>query len=262
MTFSYQQHIDAIKDLEIKEHWIITGVPGSRTDMITSWLTTCHPGFHDTFHWSIDTHTGGTLMERPSLFDQGSTNPNMDASNRERIDKLKFWIPQLPATSPTATKSVAAKSHIKPWLFIEAIGEEAFLRDFRIIVIDTAFLYDIDLEEKIKWEFIAKTFLSTFQLRSMPLTLENLKQQPQKVQIEDNYRENLDNYDPRIWDRITFVDYERIITEDGASYILEETGLEQDKIAIDHWKKILPSTHTVEELRTDGEVWSYRRITS
>jgi hypothetical protein len=233
MLYDYDAYVKTLTGLQIKDYYIVTGIAGSRTDMITAWLATCHPHFHDNIQWGIDTHTGASMILPSSVFDQHSDHHDHGIGTQDRIDRLRHWTSLLPVVDHTGTKSIVGKSHMKPWMIVDAVSEQRFATDFKIIAIDTTAMSDRSLADKITWEFVAKTFMSRFRKGLFEADPRMLKQHTKKVHVDDNYRMFLGKYSLEIQDRIIFLDYEKIITPEGGLYICKKLNIEPDESALE-----------------------------
>lgn len=254
--YDSKEFVDSISRLPIKDYYIVTGPPGVRTDLVVGWLSSMHPSFHSNQRWTIDPVTGSSV-----LWPHPPTNP-VDIDRQVRIDRIKSVVSIfLPKTSSGAEKSVVMKSHMEPAHLIEAIPESIFLKDFKIVSIDiTSVLTDEQLCRKISWEFLAKTWLSKTRMNPHIKNIDEIKNR--QMPINRLFHIGLDKYAPEIKNRIIFLDYKRIIDDDGGAYICEKLGIDPEPGAIKRWKEILPLTHTPEQLIIDGKIWSYDLINS
>jgi hypothetical protein len=231
---------------------LVTGPGGCRMDFVAGWLGTL-PGFIDN-EWKIDPITGrssGDMLHTKIL----------DSVIDDGVTFEYFLESQFNLTLSTDTNMVYAST-----CHGYRLNQQLSTCDKNLVkviqIVPSEKYYD-----KIKWEFIAKTFLSlpekiTIFKKETPLPIDRLLS---SLQLELTNKNRIDqilfrannigvekvNYD---FDFLP-VPYEMLLCKDGSKYITDTLNISVHDRYHEFWNAMLPMINTPDEIYRYGYLW-------
>lgn len=203
---------------------LIIGHGGCRMDFVAGWLGKLN-GFVDTGWWMNPT-TGESLGER--------TTKMIDSNNNSVVQELQKFGYKL---TDNAALTVASGCH---GFTLNDKLQGCNPNNLRIIRIT----FTDEFISRICWDFIVKTFLGS------PQTTNSVQTRIQNLLWFMNFRPLIDVEYPTI-----DVDYEQLLSMDGAFHIAEKLGLEPTGVHYKLWQDALLIASSPDEIELHGHLW-------
>lgn len=250
-----------------KKIYVVTGIGGTRTDFLVSWLD-LHKNFHNiNSHWAISPNTGATSLGYPSFLIHHPPSNDDDSSTWARsIDDA------LAGRYRACGKNLVIKSHVpSKWLgpFLEKIS---FFQHMVLIVISTEHANE-DHQRLINWEFVCKTYLDQ---KRLDITLQAMTDFHGIPEIDINHRNFHDLLSaflqkemrdgipvvPTVPKKVPckILDYPRLIADNGAKYVTDILELDVDPIADALWEQKFNQSFSPKEIEFFGKSYSYEYL--
>jgi len=208
--------------------WIVTGTGGSRIDFVAGWLGTL-PGFVNN-NWGVDPTTGQSTGEM-RMFKQLDYAPDYAVRTCLR-DFGDFEL------THDADLTYVGACHGR-YLNLQIQNDP-----IKILYINIA---GADLN-KIAWEFLVKTYLSTPTIRQQSFSIDAIEEKIKNFKLSSGYKPHATS---------TVLDYSKLFQPGGSRYLCNCLQLVVDNRYHEFYSNQLTWADTPREISALGRTWRY-----